>query len=88
MRLLAALVLLLPSLGHAESRFDEADAQILQNGLIVTADEFILPAYQAQAAAMAGLTEGLTSYCAGEGCTGHGPRGFSQAAFWRGSAPA
>lgn len=67
MRLLATLVLLLPSMGLAESRFNEADAQILQNGLIVTADEFILPAYQAQAIAMAGLTEGLTAYCAGEG---------------------
>ena len=43
------------------------EAQLLQNGLIVTADEFILPAYEAQAQAMADLTDGLSTYCVGDG---------------------
>mgnify|MGYP001800315306 CR=1 FL=1 len=41
--------------------------QALQEGLIETADVFILPAYQDQSAAADGLEQALVAYCAGAG---------------------
>ncbi|MGF1446713.1 MAG: imelysin family protein [Pikeienuella sp.] len=65
MRALAlGLLLGLPALAPADTRFSPEEAGILQSGLIATADEFILPGYQAQAEAAAALTSALESYCA------------------------
>lgn len=66
MRLAALLLCLAPVAGSAESVFTAEEAAVLQQGLIVTADEFILPSYQAQASAGTALTQALTSHCSGE----------------------
>ncbi|TCP39880.1 imelysin family protein [Rhodovulum marinum] len=51
----------------AESRFDTEDAALLQQGLITTADAFILPGYRDYAEAATEMTEALDAYCSGTG---------------------
>jgi predicted lipoprotein len=58
---------LLPLAAAAQSRLDPEAAALLQEGLVVTADAFTLPAYEAQAEATAALSAALDAYCAGEG---------------------
>ncbi|MEL6167795.1 MAG: imelysin family protein [Pseudomonadota bacterium] len=67
MRPLLALLLILPSLSFAQSRLGADDAAILQEGLAVTADAFVLPAYAAQEAAATNLRDQLDAYCTGDG---------------------
>ncbi|SFQ57906.1 Predicted lipoprotein [Roseivivax halotolerans] len=67
MRLLTLTLCLVPTLGVAQSRFTPEEARILQKGLTVTAEEFILPAYRAQEEAAARLTSALGAYCGGDG---------------------
>ncbi|TCP61641.1 putative lipoprotein [Rhodovulum bhavnagarense] len=51
----------------AESRLDTADAALLQQGLITTADDFVLPGYRDYAEAATEMTEALDAYCSGTG---------------------
>lgn len=66
-RLFAICLLVWPVTLSAQSRFTPDDAALLQAGLITTADEFILPAYEAQAEATARLEDALAAYCAEDG---------------------
>ncbi len=67
-RVIAALLLiLLPSLSFAMTRFSPEDAAKLQTALIVTADEFIQPGYQAFADTTDRMARALTAYCQGDG---------------------
>ena len=67
MRLFAVLLICMPGLAAAQSQFTDEDAALLQQGLVTTADEFILPAYTAQSEATAELVSALDSYCDGTG---------------------
>lgn len=49
----------------AESRYAAEETALLQTGLIVTADDFILPAYREYAAATEAMTATLDAYCDG-----------------------
>ena len=63
-----ALVLcLLPLAAEAQSRLDPEAAALLQDGLVVTADEFVLPAYEAQSEAADALADALAAHCEGRG---------------------
>ncbi|MEL6573748.1 MAG: imelysin family protein [Pseudomonadota bacterium] len=62
---IAALLLTTGSASAAQSVFDANQAQLLQDGLIETADMFILPGYQAFAATAVAMEETTTSYCDG-----------------------
>ncbi|MEO0860259.1 MAG: imelysin family protein [Pseudomonadota bacterium] len=63
--LLALALCLLPFAASAESPLTSEMRQTLQAGLVRTADEFVLPAYQQQSSAAQALEEALISYCAG-----------------------
>jgi predicted lipoprotein len=67
MRVLAVLLLCWPVLATAQSRFTADEAAVLQQGLTTTADDFILPAYDAQAQAAAGLVAALDGFCGASG---------------------
>ncbi len=60
-----ALAAALASPLAAETQFAPEDAQILQDGLIETADTFIRPAYAAWADATADMTSTLAAHCGG-----------------------
>ena len=51
----------------AQSSLSEEEAALLQAGLSVTADSFILPSYRRWEEATEGLATSLESYCAGSG---------------------
>lgn len=61
------LLALSPVLADAQSRFAPDDADLLQQGLTATADDFILPAYTANAEAAGALDAAMRRYCAGDG---------------------
>ncbi|MEO0543278.1 MAG: imelysin family protein [Pseudomonadota bacterium] len=66
MRLVITSILITLSVpAHAITVFTAEEAAILQQGLIATADEFILPAYQDQATAAGRMNDALSDYCAG-----------------------
>ncbi|MEL6550302.1 MAG: imelysin family protein [Pseudomonadota bacterium] len=65
--LLCAVALAFPTSALAVSPLTEDEARRLQEGLSVTADEFILPAFASYAAAMGTLDATLSDYCAAEG---------------------
>lgn len=68
MRAVAILVVALwPTAADALSPLSENESAVLQEGLITTADAFILPAYEAHAEAAGTLRTALSRYCAGEG---------------------
>lgn len=60
---LSLLVASLATIANAQSPLSPEEGRTLQDGLITTADAFILPAYEAQAAAAEALTVSLTAYC-------------------------
>lgn len=64
-RLFALALGVLPMSGFAQSQLAPDDVALLQAGLIVTADEFILPGYQKQHNAADELTKALVNYCEG-----------------------
>ncbi|MCH2165819.1 MAG: imelysin family protein [Marinovum sp.] len=66
-RITVCLALCLPTLSHAFSSLGDAEAQVLQEGMVATADGFILPAYQAQRDAAEDLRGALQAYCSGAG---------------------
>ena len=62
------LLLVFPSsLSHAASPFSSAQAELLQDGLSRTADDFILPSYRGYSEAVTDLTKSIKSYCTGTG---------------------
>lgn len=67
MRLAALVLCLVPLAAGAQSRFTAEEAALLQDGLTVTADAFILPAHDAFATAAAGLETAFAAYCDGNG---------------------
>ena len=71
----AFLVLQAPSI-HAKSGFSPQAAAILQEGLVQTADSFILPGYQTLATSSASLTDKITSHCKKRRFTRADPSGF------------
>ncbi len=68
MRALAiCLLAALPTAAPAVSALSQDEARTLQEGLVTTADAFILPAYQAHSHAAGELVGALRRYCTGEG---------------------
>ena len=63
---LVALLIGLPAPSAAETRLAAEDAALMQEALVTTADEFILPAYEAQSQAAQTLVDSLSAYCAKE----------------------
>lgn len=64
---LAFCLMVVATATHAQGTLPAANARVLQQGLIETADAFVLPAYQAQAEAAAVLVHTLENYCAENG---------------------
>ncbi|MEL6435195.1 MAG: imelysin family protein [Pseudomonadota bacterium] len=64
---LVSMIMCAPISAGAVSTLTPDEAQILQEGLIRTADDFILPAYEAQAFAATTMTDLLGAYCDGDG---------------------
>ncbi len=58
-----AMLTLAPAALDAQSRLMPAEAEVLQDGLVVTADAFVLPAYTDLAAATDALAQSLSGYC-------------------------
>lgn len=68
MRVLVVCVLVVwPTLAAAFSPLTEEQSGALQKGLIVTANGFVLPAYENHAAAAEELAQAISQYCDGEG---------------------
>ncbi|MEL6598603.1 MAG: imelysin family protein [Pseudomonadota bacterium] len=76
--LLAAALTFFPALAEAQSRFDAESAAILQDGLIVTADEFILPGYVALSDGAARMEMATEAYCSGAGSIEAAQEGFAE----------
>ena len=57
--------LCMPAVAGAVSPLTEAQSARLQEGLIITADEFIAPAYRSYAEAMQGLETSIDAFCGG-----------------------
>ncbi|MEL6217245.1 MAG: hypothetical protein AAFR79_02080, partial [Pseudomonadota bacterium] len=67
-----------PALAEAQSRFDAEIAAILQDGLIVTADAFILPGYVALSDASTRMEMATEAYCSGSGSIEAAQEGFAE----------
>jgi len=65
-RLFALALTLIPCGAFAQSQLSQKDAAVLQAGLTVTADAFILPSYQQQKTAAEALVNALTTFCKGD----------------------
>ena len=52
---------------HAVSRFTQDEAKLLQEGLVLTADDFILPGYKALADDLSEMNAASRAYCTEEG---------------------
>jgi len=57
------ILMLLPTFAVAQSQFSPEDAAVLQDGLVVSADAFILPAYRAYSDASSELAKAIDHQC-------------------------
>ncbi|MEL6679911.1 MAG: hypothetical protein AAFQ51_14480, partial [Pseudomonadota bacterium] len=72
----ACAVIALPA--TAQPTLDAESAAILQEGLTVTAEEFIVPGYAEFAAAAERMTGATRDYCAGTGALEAAREGFAE----------
>lgn len=78
MRWLVVLALLVsPNVSYGLSPLTREQSELLQEGLVVTADEFILPAYEVQAQEAHSMAAALAAFCADNGTLEAVHQGFA-----------